>query len=181
MAACIKQVILSLWSAVSAKWGTWTKRLTGSWCLESGFSCRETPVAFASQCPRKQEVSLEWFMEILMQNSLTKWGQGLRKLISPGPATGGILTIPQFLRTREGAATTSWQEFYMSLKVMDRRCDLGERNSYCQAMPGLSLLYSHLSSASHSPNPTRTHRRGNLLMQSMSIQPPGVKCKVGKI
>ena len=47
----------------------------------------------------------------------------------------------------------------MSLKVTDRRCDLGERNSYCQTMPGLSLLYSHLSSASHSPNPTNSQAR----------------------
>ena len=57
----------------------------------------------------------------------------------------------------------------------DRSCDLGS----CQTMPGLSLLCSCLSSASHSPNPTRTHRQGNLSMQSTPTQPPGVENKVG--
>ena len=57
----------------------------------------------------------------------------------------------------------------------DRSCDLGS----CQTMPGLSLLCSCLSSASHSPNPTRTHRQGTLSMQSMPTQPPGVENKVG--
>ena len=57
----------------------------------------------------------------------------------------------------------------------DRSCDLGS----WQTMPGLSLLCSCLSSASHSPNPTRTHRQGNLSMQSMPTQPPGVENKVG--
>lgn len=135
------------------------------------------------------KVLLEWFKEILKQRLLSKVRAGLRESNKPrasnregpyhssvckGKGRGSYCKLAGVLGVAEGGWTGD--------VTLERETQLLPNHGRAEIINTPDSLFCPPASsgASHCPNPTKTHRQENLLMQSMSAQPPGVDSKVGK-